>query len=154
MIRRFETFVTAIAQISRCIQKLKSQEMAHFDLKGTHVMCLFHLSQHPEGLTVSQLAQLCDEDKAAVSRAIGELRVRALVSAPDADASGRRYRAAITLTDEGRAVAQQMDRKIIRAVDAAAHGYSEQERAVFYRVLLQIAENLQHECAQKEDADS
>lgn len=152
MIQRFGTFVTAITQINRCIQRLKSHEMAHFDLKGTHVMCLFHLSQHSEGLTVSRLAQLCEEDKAAVSRAISELRARKLISLPP-PGSGRQYRAAITLTAQGQEIALQMDHKIIRAVDAAARGYSEQERAVFYRVLLQIAENLQNECIQKEDSD-
>ncbi len=145
MKHRFEIFVTAIAQINRSIQKLKSQEMADFGLKGTHVMCLFQLQQHEEGLTSVQLARLCDEDKAAISRSISELRTQGLVQLPET--TGRHYRMHITLTDAGRAVTQQMNDKIIEVVMAGAQGYSEQDRETFYRVLLQIADNLQSACA-------
>ena len=149
MKHRFEIFVTAIGQIYRSIQKLKSQEMADFGLKGTHVMCLFQLQQHPEGLTSVQLSQECDEDKAAISRSISELKARGLVQTPAG--SGRRYRAAITLTDEGRSITEQMDSRIIDAVMAAAQGYAPDERETFYRVLLQIADNLQHACTPTEE---
>ena len=148
MFQRFETFVTAIAQINRSIQRLKSQEMADFGLKGTHVMCLFQLRQHPEGMTVGQLAQACEEDNAAVSRSLSELRQRSLVSEPET--SGRRYRTSITLTEEGRAITDRMNRKIIEAVLTGAQGYTAQERDTFYRVLLQVADNLQHAAASEE----
>ena len=141
MKQRFETFVTAITQINRSIQRLKTMEMADFGLKGTHVMCLYQLQQHEEGLTSVQLTQFCDEDKAAISRTIAELREKGLVNVPES--GGRRYRVQITLTDAGRAVARKMDPKIIDAVLTAAQGYTEQERKTFYRVLLKIAENLQ-----------
>lgn len=141
MKERFETFVTAIMQIYRSIQKIKSQEMAAFGLKGAHVMCLFQLQQHPEGLTGGQLAQLCDEDKAAISRSVSALRACGLVQVPEG--SGRRYRVLISLTEQGRAVTEQMDAKIIEAVMTGAQGYSQEEREIFYRVLLQVADNLQ-----------
>ena len=141
MKQRFETFVTAITQINRSIQRLKTMEMADFGLKGTHVMCLFQLQQHEEGLTSVQLAQFCDEDKAAISRSVSELREKGLVNVPDS--GGRRYRVQITLTDAGREVARKMDPKIIDAVLTAAQGYTPEERETFYRVLLKIAENLQ-----------
>ena len=149
MKERFETFVTAIMQIYRSIQRLKSQEMASFGLKGTHVMCLFQLQQHPEGLTAVQLGQLCDEDKAAISRSVSELRSCGLVQVPEG--SSRRYRVLISLTEQGRSVTQQMDQKIIDAVLAAARGYSPEERETFYRVLLQIADNLQAACVNSEE---
>lgn len=141
MIQRFETFVTAITQINRSIQRLKSQEMADFGLRGTHVMCLYQLRRHPDGMTVGQLAQACEEDKAAVSRSVSELRERGLVTVPES--AGRHYRASITLTDDGREITERMNRKIIEAVLAAAQGYTPEERDIFYRVLLQISDNLQ-----------
>lgn len=142
MIRRFETFVTAINQIYRSIQKLKSSEMASLGLKGTHVMCLFHLQQHEDGLTSAQLAQFCGEDKAAVSRALSDLEERGLTMVKSAPGQ-RRYRAPILLTEIGQEAARQMDAKIIGAVELGAQGYSEEERTIFYHVLLQIADNLQ-----------
>ena len=148
MIQRFETFVTAITQINRSIQKLKAQEMADFGLKGTHVMCLFQLRKHPEGLTCAQLAQSCEEDKAAISRVLTDLRDKGLVASPEAD--GRRYRAAVTLTEAGQAISRRMDQKIIDAVQTAAQGYTPEERSIFYHVLLQVADNLQQACQTKE----
>ena len=142
MIQRFETFVTAIAQINRSIQRIKNREMAAMGLKGTHVMCVFQLRQHPEGLTTTQLAQLCDEDKAAVSRALAELEAQGLTTAAPTPGP-RRYRTPILLTEKGCQVADQVDSRIMEAVRLAAQGYSAQERDNFYRVLLQVAENLQ-----------
>ena len=144
MKQRFETFVTAIGQINRSLQKLKSSEMADFGLKGTHVMCLYQLQQHEEGLTAAQLVQLCGEDKAAISRCISELLDRQLVKSPEN--SGKRYRKIITLTEEGLKITAAMDQKIIDAVMTAAQGYTAQERETFYHVLLQVAENLQNAC--------
>ena len=141
MNQRFEVFVTAISQISRSLQRLKSSEMADFGLKGTHVMCLYQLQKHPDGLTASQLIQLCDEDKAAISRCISDLTDRALV---ESRSSGdRRYRKIITLTQSGKEITAAMDRKITDAVMTAAQGYSAEQREIFYQVLLQVAENLQ-----------
>ena len=149
MIQRFQTFVTAITQIYRSIHKLKSQKMADFGLKGTHVMCLFQLSQHPEGLTSAQLTQYCEEDKAAISRAISQLREKELIVLEEIPGQ-RSYRAPITLTQQGRDITRRMDEKIMSAVCQAAQGYSEEDRATFYRVLLQIADNLQLASSGKE----
>lgn len=63
MFDRFETFATTIATINRYVQKIKSMEMKTLGLKGTHVMCLYSLGKHPEGLTATQLCRLCGEDK-------------------------------------------------------------------------------------------
>ena len=148
MKQRFETFVTAIAQINRSLQRLKSSEMAEFGLKGTHVMCLYQLRQHEEGLTSAQLVQLCGEDKAAISRCISELMERELVHSPDS--TPKRYRKIIALTDQGRQITAAMDQKIMDAVASAARGYTQEERETFYHVLLQVADNLQQAAAEGE----
>ena len=148
MKERFEIFLTAIGQINRSLQKLKSMEMADFGLKGTHVMCLYQLQQHKDGLTSAQLAQLCDEDKAAISRSVSELREKGLVCQPDQEE--KRYRKRILLTDQGLEITHAMDDKIIGAVMTAAKGYSQEERETFYHVLLQVSENLQAACTAME----
>ena len=148
MKQRFETFVTAISSINRSLQRLKNTEMADFGLKGTHVMCLYQLQKHEEGLNPSQLTQLCDADKAAVSRTISELKDQGLVCIPED--SEKRYRKQLRLTDRGRQVADVMDGKIMDAVKVVSQGYSLEEREVFTRVLLRVSENLQAACV-KED---
>lgn len=137
MIQRFETFVMAITEIYKSIQKIKSQEMSDIGLKGTHVMCLFFLQEHPEGLTSAQLTTLCFEDKAAISRVIKELTQLNCIQCEE-----KKYRSKLTLTSNGKQIAEVMHKKIIQSVDVAAQGYSIEEREIFYKVLLQVADNL------------
>ena len=144
MIERFETFVIAITEIYKAIQKIKVQQMAELGLKGTHVMCLFFLKEHPYGLTSAELSQLCHEDKAAISRILKELNQKDLIFSED-----KKYRSKINLTEKGIMVTNTMYEKIIKAVNLAAIGYSKEERDIFYRVLLQVAENLKTESVEK-----
>jgi len=137
MILRFQSFVGGISSCYKYIQHIKSIEMAEFGLKGAHVMCLFFWSQHPQGLTAAALSQLCAEDKAAISRTIASLQKDGLIAACD-----KKYRAILQLTQEGRQVAHQVNHLIEQWVDFGGSGISEDDRAVFYRVLDTIGTNL------------
>lgn len=143
MLQRFETFVTGITTCYKCIQRIKSMEMTEFGLKGAHVMCLFFLHHNPEGLTAAQLCQLCEEDKAAISRTVALLQEKGYVEASD-----RRYRAALHLTEDGQAIARRIDCLIARWVELGSTGVPEEDRAAFYRALEIIAGNL-HEAVSR-----
>ena len=80
MEKRFERFAAAVLEMNRYLQRIKEQEMRRFGLRSAHTMCIFYLGQHPEGLTVTQLTEICREDKAAVSRNLSELSRMGLVS--------------------------------------------------------------------------
>ena len=67
MEEQYETFTVLIARINRSIKRIKSAEMAEFQLKGPYVSCLYYLSL-TDGLTAAALCERCDEDKAAISR--------------------------------------------------------------------------------------
>ena len=137
MLQRFETFVTGITTCYKCIQRIKSMEMTEFGLKGAHVMCLFFLHRNPEGLTAAQLCQLCEEDKAAISRTVALLQEKGYVEASD-----RRYRASLRLTEAGQAIALRIDHLIAHWVELGSAGLPEEDRAAFYRALEIIAGNL------------
>ena len=77
---RFERFVVSITELHRYLQKLKELEMGQLDLKAGYTMCLYYLGKHPEGLTATQLTELCKEDKAAISRTLSQLSAKGLVS--------------------------------------------------------------------------
>ena len=82
---RFETFTILISRINRSIRKIKNQEMADWGLKSIHVSCLHYL--HSQGsLTAAELCERCEEDKAAVSRAIDHLKSEGFIEA----STGRR----------------------------------------------------------------
>jgi len=137
MIDRFRTFVSGITACYRYIQRIKNMEMTEFDLKGTHVMCIFFLHHNPEGLTATQLCQLCAEDKAAISRSLATLNNRGYTVAGE-----KKYRANIRLTEQGLEIAQKLDGLIGQWVGFGGDGLTDEERTVFYRALGKISSNL------------
>lgn len=134
---RFEAFMTGITTCYKCIQRIKAAEMTEFGLKGTHVMCLFYLQHHTDGLTAANLCRLCGEDKAAISRALAVLREQGHIVS-----EGRAYRALWFLTESGKAIADRVDELIAQWVGFGGDGLTDEERTVFYGVLERIAENL------------
>ncbi|MDO5519424.1 MAG: MarR family transcriptional regulator [bacterium] len=144
MIDRFETFVTRMNQINRSIQVIKNNEMEAYGLKGSQVMCLYQLKQHEQGVTSKELAILCGEDKAAISRTLAKLESKGLVSFVDMEGK-KRYRTIIILTEEGITICDKINQKISQVVESSGEGFSEEEREVFYRVLGVIADNLERQ---------
>ena len=140
MQERFNTFTVLIAKLGRIIRRIKTEEMQEFNLKSTHVSCLFHLHLHG-ALTSKQLAEVCDEDKAAVSRSLEYLEKNGYIfTVKDAT---KRYKCPIELTDKGREVALRISEKIEGYLSIANQGISEEDRIVMYKTLLTISENLQ-----------
>ena len=138
MIQRFDAFVSGITSCYKYIQRIKSRERTEFGLKGTHVMCLYYLSQNPAGLTASQLCGLCAEDKAAISRTVSELKNRGYITT----LSQKAYRAMLTLTAAGHEVARKFDLLIEGWVSTGGNGLTDEERCDFYKTLSAITENL------------
>lgn len=140
MEERYETFTVLIARINRSIKRVKSAEMAEFQLKGPYVSCLYYLSL-TDGLTAAALCERCDEDKAAISRSLDDLEKNGYITCESS--TGRRYRAPLHLTERGRAVCRGINERIDRIVDSASQGLSEAERKSMYRALTLISENLE-----------
>lgn len=146
MEERYTTFSLLLVQISRCVQRIKNVEMAALGLKGRQVQCLFALNGCPEGASLTQLAELCGEDKGAVSRTVKELLSKGLVYV-DA-ARGRRYKNPIRLTGEGGSVAGVVAGRVSAMLDEGSAGISDAERIQLYRTLGIISDNLTHICKQ------
>jgi DNA-binding MarR family transcriptional regulator len=126
------------------IQKIERVEMARYGLKGPHAQCLLAMKRHPEGITSARLCEVCDKDKAAISRILGELEAAGMVLRENRN--GSRYRANLTLTSQGQAAAEAVVEKARLAVEKAGIGFGEAERETFYRVMAIIAGNLHKLC--------
>lgn len=140
MIDRFEKFSLAIAEINRCWHKIAGEELSKYSLKASHVTYLLTLYRNPEGLTAPKLAELCDRDKADVSRMLSILEDKGLVAKDGI--GGNRYRGCIRLTAEGQAVAEELSARTELAVEQAGEGLSERERVIFYAALDTITKNI------------
>lgn len=143
MDHRFETFSLSILELNRYLQKIKELEMKQFGLKANHTMCLYYLGQHPEGLTATQLTELCKEDKAAVSRCLSQLSDRQLVVCEQPADHKRSYRGRATcLPVRGAPVVNGIQARIKEALSYGGRGLTEERRRDFYGTLAIISENL------------
>ena len=146
MVSRFEQFSASITCIYRYIQKIERMEMEKYGLKGPHAQCLLAMSHYPEGITAARLCQVCDKDKAAISRMVAELEEKGMVHRNVV--SGNRYRALLQLTQLGEAAAEHVEQRARLAVEEAGTGLSDQQRITMYAALGLIAGNLQTICAE------
>ena len=142
MLDRFEIFSLAISGVYRCLHKIEADEMSKFGLKGSLAQYLFAMRRHPEGITAAQLCDMCDKDKAAVSRAITEMEQKGLVQRLVSDHAA--YRIPLILTPAGDAAAQHVCEKAAVAVELAGKGLTDDQRAVFYEALGLIERNLRN----------
>ena len=146
---RFETFTGSILELNRYLQKLKDLEMKPFGLRANHVMCLYYLGRNPQGLTVTEMAEVCKEDKAAVSRCLSQLIQRGLVGGNFPE-NKRSYRTRLTLTDSGRELAEKIYQRIDAAMIGGGSGLTEEQRDSFYAAMEMIIDNLSRYIACRE----
>ncbi len=140
MIGRFETFTFALSELSASWNKIAAEEMKKFDLKGTYVLYLIALYKHPDSLTSANLCEMCNKDKAEVSRAVTVLEKKGLVMRTNVTVNG--YRAKITLTEQGRESTMLLRERVKLAVEKGGEGLTDGQREVFYESLATISANL------------
>lgn len=141
---RYNQFTNLILNISRNIQKIKNYEMASFGLKGNQVQCLFHLYNQTEGVSVSELAILCNEDKAASSRTIRTLEEKGYVFVDKSE--NKKYKNPVKLTKKGQKTAELVCKKIDSLCLEGGQGLYEENRMVFYEALDLVNKNLNEIC--------
>lgn len=143
MEERFEHFTLLITQIGRYIRRIKSEAMAEFDLKSTHLSCIYYLYKKGS-LTATELCEMCDEDKASISRSMVYLEKNGYIVC-DTKAK-KRYKSQVELTDKGKKVGSMIAVKVEEMLNAASQGMSDDERTVMYRTLTIISNNLRDIC--------
>lgn len=141
MVSRFEQFSFVISGIYRYIQKIERTEMVKRGYKGAFALYLATLNRYEDGLTSAQLCEICDKDKAAVSRIIAEMEEKGLVERGKNGKNG--YRAKITLTESGKDTAAYVAERAHIAVSTVADEVMDKEqRIMFYSALDEIYKNL------------
>ena len=144
MMSRYELFANAISGIYRSIQKIERDEMVKYGYKGAYAQYLAAMLRHPDGVTSVQLCEICDKDKAAVSRMVAEMEEKQLIKRESEN--DNLYRAKLRLTSEGEKAAGYVCRRALAAVEAGGRGLSDDDRQIFYATLELIASNLNEVC--------
>ena len=141
MLERFEQFTAAISALYRDVQKIERDEMEKQGLRGAFAQYLLAISRYPKGITAAALCEVCDKDKAAVSRIVTEMEARGLVERETDGVS--QYRAKLRLTPAGEEAAAFARKRASAAVELAGAGVSYEDRKVFYAALARISASLQ-----------
>lgn len=141
MISRFERFSYALFGIYRSWHKIASDVMAKYDMKGSTVTYLMAMRRRPEGITASQLGEICGRDKADVSRAIAAMEKKGLVRKEGENSN--LYRAMLILTEEGIEAADHVQERADLAVELAGEGLTDEQRTMLYDTLERIDTTLQ-----------
>ncbi len=144
MISRYEQFANAISGIYRSIQKIERDEMIKYGYKGAYAQYLAAMYRHPDGVTSVQLCEICDKDKAAVSRMVAEMEEKELITRESEN--DNLYRAKLRLTEKGHNAAEYVCQRALAAVVAGGKGLSDERRQNLYDTLELIASNLDAVC--------
>ena len=139
MNERFEAFTVLLNRINRNIRKIKNEEMANYELRSPHISCIYYLYISNE-LTARELCDRCEEDKATISRSLDYLEKNGYITCKSD--SKKRYNAPFELTERGMRAGKRIADKIGFVLDEISKGISDEDRAVFYRSLNIISENL------------
>ena len=139
MVSRYEKLSSALSEISRIIQKLSSQEMGEFGLKGSFAKYLLVLKRHPDGITATAICDICERNKADVSRALCEMWDLGLVERMGKGS----YRAKLVLTPRGREIADKLQTRANDFISYVGKDIDDNEREIFYRSLESITANLE-----------
>jgi DNA-binding MarR family transcriptional regulator len=142
MLDRFEQFTSAISAIYRFVQKIERDEMEKYGLKGASAQYLLAMARYPEGITAAALCDVCNRDKAAVSRILSEMEAKGLIT--KVNNSESQYRAPLALTPSGKAAADYANRKASRAAEVVGQGLTDEDRRILYRALAHISANIEH----------
>lgn len=138
MISRYEQFSFYISGIHRSIQRIERMVMDQRGYRGAYAQYLAVMLRHPQGVTAAQLCELCEKDKAAVSRAMSEMIEKGLLRREGE--SG--YRARLVLTEEGQQAAEHVRTQAEVAVGLAGKCLSDRERGALYEALDRLYQNL------------
>ena len=142
MIERFEHFTMSIFSISRSWNRLATEEMKKYGFRGAYALYLVMIATSDGSLTAAKLVDLCQRDKADISRAVSAFQKKGILE-PYGES---RYRAALRLTEEGQRLAAKISLRADEVLEQAGKGISEEMRNNMYFCLDTIAQNMRQIC--------
>lgn len=140
--KRFEKFTLLIDGVHKSIHKIKLDMAPKVGVKGVHVLWVYELYEHKEGLTSTELASVSRIDRSLVSREIDDLMKEGCIECID-KSSGKRYNGRFVLTERGRELAEWIIERVLDVQNSVSSGISKEELETFYSVLERLDKNLE-----------
>lgn len=144
----FELFTLTLSSILKSVKKLKDSRMSQFGLRGSHVMLLYQLGNHPEGLTPVDLAESGSVDKALISRTISDLQEKELVCTLQSE---KKYKVRLCLTPVGEEIAAYIAETVGKIQQQVSGEIPKEDLEVFYRTLFTLRDNFDKLVKEKDE---
>ncbi len=145
---RFSRFIKNVDTVQKSIRKFKVANAEAFGIKSVHILWVYELYSHPEGMSAAELAAKSMIDRSLISREIAELKENGYVITEDTGTK-RAYNAKITLTAKGREMAKAVGAAGLDIQKRADDGVTEAELESFYRTFEKLSENLERIAVEK-----
>lgn len=139
---RFEKFTLLIDGIHKSVHKIKLDAAPHAGVKGVHVMWVYELYTHPDGLTATEIAAVSRIDRSLVSREIDALMKDGYIECRD-KSDKKRYKGRFVLTERGCELARWITERVLEVQNTVSEGISAEELRVFYSVLERLDRNFE-----------
>lgn len=127
---RFNRFCSLLCGATKSINKLKSKYMTHYGLTSAHTMCIRYLDVSPEGLNRMELAEMCDIDKAQISRTVNELCAKGYLTESENETNN--YRKRLKLTPMGKDTADEINQAVNEIHAFVSDDLSAEQLETFY----------------------
>lgn len=135
---RFISFTNLVSSLNRVIFLIKEEETQKYELKSMHVSCLYNLYRF-NALTQVELIELCEENKAAISRTLCYLIDNGYVKIDNPDA---KYKKSYSLTKKGIEMSEIIQNRVNSILEKASGSIPVIDRKKMYECLRKIDENL------------
>lgn len=139
---RFEEFSALISSVYGNIQKLKARYTTQLGLKAVHVLWLYLLRTHPEGLSASELAAAAQSNRSLVSREIAVLFDKGIIYTQE-NGGKRRYGWKLILTEKGRRLADIIAAIVTDIQKTVSRDIPEENLITFYQTLKVLANSFE-----------
>lgn len=139
---RFYMFTGLVAQANKALRRAQEKYTKLFGLRSVHVTCMLHLLGAPGGLSATELSELCDVDRAQISRVTAELLAQGLICETSPGGTKRRYRGALSLTERGEEQAKAMRAIVSEKLGNISDALNPEDVDTFYRVFREIVERI------------
>ena len=137
---RFMRFINLIDGVHKSVQKIRLDNAASFGIKSVHILWVYELLKHPEGLSAASLAAISNIDRSLISREISALEANGIIK-KEKQSGKRNYNAKIVLTESGIEAAAKIKQLAMTLQQSIGKDIPENELEIFYNVLEKIYQN-------------
>ena len=138
---KFNDFNGLVTGAIKSMNRIKFKKMGQYGLGSAHTSCLLYIHASEKGIVQTELARLCDVDKAQISRVMSHLFEREYIE-ESPDNTNNIYRKKYILSEKGKAVTDEIIASIQDINNFVSKDIPREDVAVFYKTFHTICEKL------------